>query len=259
MIRRLLAACRHRATLSGLALLGGLLVGLSVLPAAAQVGAFTAAQRTEIVQIVRQALRQDPSILRDAITALQDDEMQRKETVTERTIDGLRTALIGNPADPEVGNPKGDVTVVEFYDVRCPYCRRMVPVMAELLKRDPRVRLVYKDIPILGPGSVLAAQALLAAQNQDGYARLHGILMTGNPNISLDVLKQASERAGLDWNRLRRDMDSPEVAAQIKANLALAHQLSINGTPAYVIGRQLLPGAVELTELQQAVTAARQK
>jgi protein-disulfide isomerase len=259
MIRRLLAACRHRALLSGLALLGGLLAGLAVLPAAAQVGAFTPAQRTEIVQIIRQALRQDPSILRDAISALQDDEAQRKETATERAIGGLQAALVGNPADPEAGNPKGDVTVVEFYDVRCPYCRRMVPVMAELLKHDPRVRLVFKDIPILGPGSVLGAKALLAAQNQGGYTRLHALLMTGNPNIDTDRLKQASERAGLDWARLQRDMDSTAVAERIKANLALAHQLSINGTPAYVIGRQLLPGAVELADLQEAVAAARQK
>jgi protein-disulfide isomerase len=259
MFRRLLAACRHRTTLAGLALLGGLLAGLAVLPAAAQVGAFTPAQRTEIVQIVRQALRQDPTILRDAISALQDDEARRKETATERSIGALQTALIGNPVDPEMGNPKGDVTVVEFYDVRCPYCRRMVPVMAELLKADPRIRLVYKDIPILGPGSVLGAKALLAAQNQGGYAKLHALLMTGNPNIDLDRIKSASEHAGLDWARLQRDMNSAEVAARIKANLSLAHQLSINGTPAYVIGRQLLPGAVELSELQDAVAAARQK
>ena len=259
MIRRLLAARRHRVTLSGLAVLGGLLAGLAVLPAAAQGGAFTPAQRAEIVQIIRQALRQDPSILRDAITALEDDETRRKDTVTERAIGGLQAALVGNPTDPEAGNPRGEVTVVEFYDVRCTYCRRMVPVMAELLKSDPRIRLVFKDIPILGPGSVLGAKALLAAQNQGGYTRLHALLMSGNPNIDIDRLKQASERAGLDWARLQHDMNSAEVADRIKANLALAHQLSINGTPAYVIGRQLLPGAVELADLQQAVAAARQK
>jgi protein-disulfide isomerase len=259
MIRRLIAACRHRAALSCLALLGGTLVGLAVLPAAAQVGAFTPAQRAEVVQIVRQALRQDPSILRDAISALQDDEAHRKETATERAIGGLQAALTGNAADPQVGNPHGDVAVVEFYDVRCPYCRKMLPVMAELLQRDPRIRLIYKDIPILGPGSVLGAKALLAAQNQDGYVRLHEILMTGNPNVDMDVLQRASERAGLDWPRLRRDMDSPEVAARIKNNLALAHQLAIDGTPAYVIGGQLLPGAVELAELQAAVAAVRKQ
>jgi protein-disulfide isomerase len=259
MIRRLLAACRHRVVLPVLLLLGGMLAGMAILPAAAQVGAFTPAQRAEIVRIVREALRQDPSILRDAIIALQDDEAQRKESATGRLIAGLRAQLVGDAADPQAGNPKGDVTVVEFYDVRCPYCRRMVPVMAELLKSDPRIRLVYKDIPILGPGSVLGARALLAAQRQGGYERLHALLMRGNPNITDETLREAAERAELDWARLRRDMDSPEVAARIKANLALAHRLGINGTPAYVIGGQLLPGAMELADLQTAVAAAREK
>lgn len=252
MIRRLFALCRPLALLV-------LAAGLAALPGIARASAFTPAQRAEIVQILRDALRQDPSILRDAITALQDDEAQRKETATGRMIEGLRAQLLDNPADPQVGNPKGDVTVVEFYDVRCPYCRRMVPVMAQLLKSDSRIRVVYKDIPILGPASVLGAKAMLAAQAQGGYEKLHGLLMAGNPNITLATLQQAAERAGLDWARLQRDMDSPEVAARIKANLALAHQLGINGTPAYVIGGQLLPGAMELAELRGAVAAARGK
>lgn len=249
----------RRAGLSLLALLTGFALGLAVLPALAASGAFTPAQRAEIVQIMRDALRHDPSILRDAITALQDDEAQRKESATGRQIDALSAQITGNPADPVAGNPKGDVTVVEFYDVRCPYCRRMVPVMAQLLKDDPRIRLVYKDIPILGPGSVLAAKALLAAQAQGGYERLHRLLMAGTPNITPDTIKEASARAGLDWTRLSHDMESDAVAARIKANLALAHRLGISGTPAYVIGRQLLPGAMELAELQAAVAAARAK
>lgn len=220
---------------------------------------FTPAQRAEIVRILREALVKDPSILRDAITALQDDEANRKQSAVERAITGLRKELVGDPADPQAGNPKGGVTVVEFYDVRCPYCRRMLPVMAELVKRDPDVRIVYKDIPILGPASVLGARALLAAQKQGGYDRLYNVLMTGSPNIDLDLLQAAATKLGLDWPRLRRDMDSPTVNARIQRNLALAHSLGIEGTPAYVIGRQLLPGAVSLADLQQAVAQARQE
>jgi protein-disulfide isomerase len=257
MIRRLLLACGLSASLCGAALLGAL--ALLAPPAHAQASAFSAAQRAEIVQILRQALRQDPTILRDAITALQDDEAHRKDSAVQGAITALRPALIGNAADPQVGNPKGDVTIVEFYDVRCPYCRSMLPVMAELLKRDRNVRLVYKDIPILGPASVLGARAMLASQKQGGYARLYEVLMTGNPSIDMDVLQQAAQRAGLDWDRLRHDMDSPEVDARIKANLALAHQLAIDGTPAYVIGSRMLPGALELADLQAAVAAARRK
>jgi protein-disulfide isomerase len=264
MIRRLLSVRTSVAALfAGLALVValGLGLGLSAPPLRAQPAssAFSPAQRAEIVQILRQAMKQDPSILRDAITALQDDEASRKEGATQQAITALRRELTGNPADPQAGNPKGSVTVVEFYDVRCPYCRRMLPVMAELLKRDPDIRLVYKDIPILGPPSVLGAQALLAAQKQGGYAKLYEILMTGDPTIDMDVLQKATQRAGLDWARLRQDMDSADVKARIAANLALAHRLSIEGTPAYVIGGQMLPGAVDLAELQQAVAAARRE
>lgn len=254
MIRRLLRACGLLALLWVIAS-----PGLRAAPAQAQSSAFSAAQRAEIVQILRDALRQDPSILRDAITALQNDEARRKDDAVQGAITAMRPALTGNATDPQAGNPNGDVTIVEFYDVRCPYCRRMLPVMAELLKRDPNVRLVYKDIPILGPDSVLGARALLAAQKQGGYGRLYETLMTGTPAINMEVLKQAAQHVGLNWPRLRRDMDSPEVASRIKANLDLAHRLGIEGTPAYVIGARLLPGAMALADLEAAVADARKQ
>lgn len=268
MIRRLLAARGPATPLSlgrllrpvlGLALLSLVLLPLAANRAQAQAAAsFSPAQRAEIVRILREALVKDPSILRDAITALQDDEASRKQTAVQRAIAGARSELVGDPTDPQAGNPKGGVTIVEFYDVRCPYCRRMVPVMAELLRRDKDVRVVYKDIPILGPASVLGARAMLAAQMQGGYDKLYAELMGGSPNIDLDLLHKAATKVGLDWPRLRKDMDSPTIAARIKRNLALAHSLGIEGTPAYVIGGQLMPGAMSLDELQQAVAQARQ-
>jgi protein-disulfide isomerase len=218
---------------------------------------FTPQQRKEIVEILRNALRSDPSILRDAIEALQADEGKRQDAEARANIAALADALTRNPADPVAGNPAGDVTVVEFYDVRCPYCRRMVPVMADLLARDRNVRIVYKDIPILGPGSVLGAKALLAAQKQGGYLKLRSILMAGTPNIDQDVLHSAVGKAGLDWDKLQKDMADPDIQARIDANLRMAHALQINGTPAYVIGEHLLPGAVEMADLQDAVALAR--
>ena len=144
-------------------------------PAIAQVPApaasFSAQQRDEIIEIIRQALRTDPSLLRDAITALQQDEGRRQETAGRGAISESAQALTRTPGDPVAGNPNGDVTVVEFYDIRCPYCRRMVPVVADLLKRDPNVRFVYKDFPILGPSSMVAARAVLAAQSRAATSR----------------------------------------------------------------------------------------
>jgi protein-disulfide isomerase len=238
-----------------------LFLGLMMLPPPARAGevpsSFTPAQRAEIVTILRQALVSDPSILRDAITALRDAEARDRETAARSAIEQLGPALTASAGDPVAGNPRGDVTVVEFYDLRCPYCRRMVPVIAELLHGDRNVRLVYKDIPILGPGSMLGARAVLAAQRQNGYARLQAVIMQGSSQITEDSLRKAADEAGLDWARLQRDMQDPAIEARIRANLDLARKLGIDGTPAFVVGKQLIPGAVDLADLQDAVKAAR--
>jgi protein-disulfide isomerase len=219
--------------------------------------AFTPAQRAEIVQILRDAMKQDTTILRDAVAALQAEEERSNASVARSEISKLSDELTRSPVDQVAGNPKGDVTLVEFYDVRCPYCRRMLPVIAQLLKADPGIRLVYKDLPVLGPASVLGSRALIAAQKQGGYLKLHDLLMTGSPNIDQDALRAAAQRAGLDWTRLERDMQAPEVQARIDNNLAVAHRLQIEGTPAYVLGGHLLPGAMDLETLKDAVSLAR--
>jgi protein-disulfide isomerase len=218
---------------------------------------FTPAQRAEIVRLLREALKRDPSILRDAIMALQADEGLRHDSAARAAITASRQALIGDPRDAVAGNPSGDVTVVEFYDVRCPYCRRMLPVTDQLLSHDHGVRLVLKDLPILGPPSVLGARALLAAERQGGYFKLHDVLMRSPEKPTEATLRTQVEGLGLDWARLQRDMADPVIQQKIDTNLALAHALGIDGTPAFVIGDKLLPGAMELADLQQAVAGAR--
>jgi protein-disulfide isomerase len=244
-----------------LIVLAGVLLAVAAGAAAAHAeeaaAGFSATQRAEIVAVVRQALKADPSILRDAIGALQADEAAVREAAARTAIGHAGPALSGTPGDPVAGNPDGDVTVVEFYDLRCPYCRRMLPVVADLLRQDHNIRLVYKDIPILGPASVLGARAVLAAQLQGGYQRLHDAIMTGPPTITEDTLQQDAASAGLDWGRLQHDMADPAIQTRLDANLALAGALGIEGTPVYVIGSHMLPGAVDLAELQGAVAAAR--
>ncbi len=231
--------------------------GIAAAQTAPAASAFTPAQRAEIVAILRQALKADPSILRDAITALQQQEADAQNAAAKLAISHAGPALARNPVDPVAGNPQGDVTLVEFYDLRCPYCRHMLPAMAELLAHDPKLRLVYKDIPVLGEASVLGARAVLAAQRQGGYLKLQQALMSGSGQITEASIEQAATRLGLDWPRLRRDMDAPEIKQRIEANLTLARNLGIDGTPSFVVGSKLLPGAVSLEALQSAVAAAR--
>jgi protein-disulfide isomerase len=217
---------------------------------------FTPAQRAEIVATVRDALKQDPSLLRDAIVALQADDGQRSQEASRAAIAQAHGQLV-TPSDPVVGDPHGDVTIVEFFDTRCPYCRKMEPVMESFLAKDHRVRLVYKDLPILGPASVLGTKALLAAQKQDAYVKMREAVMKLPPDTTIGQIESSARALGLDWPRMAHDMGDPSVQARIDANLKLAHDLGIQGTPALVIGNDLVPGAVELPELQKAVADAR--
>lgn len=219
--------------------------------------AFTPEQRSEIIGILRDALKSDPSILRDAFQALQADAAARQDQATSAVIAQDRDALFANPADPVAGNPAGDVTIVEFYDTRCPYCRRMLPTMAALLQAEPGVRLVYKDLPVLGPSSMLDARALLAAQRQGGYLRLKEALMQAASPSTPDSIKADAERQGLDAAQLLLDMEDPAIRARLQANAKLAHDLDVQGTPALVIGTKLIPGAVELADLRAAIADAR--
>ena len=239
------------------AIVVALLAGLCGPARSDQPAGFDRAQRAEIIEIVREAMKADPSILRDAIAALQADEARAQAATARKAIGEAGPALAREPGDPVAGNPDGDVTLVAFYDVRCPYCRSMLPVESSLLAQDPKLRVVFKDIPILGPPSVLGARAVLAAQRQGGYARMREAVMKGPQQVTEDTLHVAAEASGLDWPRLRQDMDSPELLARINVNLDLAHRLGVEGTPVYVIGTKLLPGAVGLRDLQSAVAEAR--
>jgi protein-disulfide isomerase len=233
-----------------------MLLCLAALPRGAAADSFTAAQRVEIVAIVRDALQHDPSILRDAVAALQAEDTAHQQAESQAALAANRDTLV-TPADPVAGNPHGDVTIVEFFDTRCPYCRRMEPVMEKFLGQDHGVRLVYKDLPILGPASTLGSKALLAAQLQGGYEKLREAVMQLPPDTTLPMIQAAAEKLGLDWGRLSHDMEAPAVQQRIDANLKLAHALDIEGTPALVIGDTMVPGALDLAELKKQVADAR--
>jgi protein-disulfide isomerase len=229
----------------------------AVAPALAQTSSFTPAQRQEIVKIVREALKSDPSILRDAVESLQADDSARDAADTKARLIDRQKALTANAADPVAGNPSGDVTVVEFYDPRCPYCRRMVPAIEALLKKDHGIRLVYKDIPVLGPASEAETRAILAAQKQGAYLKMQAALMSTPAEPTPGMLRDTAHGLGLDAAKLAADMNSPAITDKIKQNMSLAHALKVDGTPIFVIGTQMIPGAVDQAALESAVAVAR--
>ena len=226
-------------------------------PAMAQ--SFTDAQREEIVTILRDALRRDPSILRDAFSAIQEAEERARAEAQRAGIAAHRAALFQTAGDPVRGNPNGDVTIVEFFDVRCPYCKRLHGEMAEVLRRDRGLRVIMKDLPILGPQSVVASRALLAAQRQGKYAELYDALMRLRGEPTEAAIRAEAQRLGLDVARLLRDMEDPAIQRRLDANIALARALQIEGTPALIIGETLIPGAVPAEQIEQLLAAERRR
>ncbi len=238
-------------------LAAGLAVALASFPVLASADGFTPAQRQEIIAVVREALKTDPSILGDAILSLRAQEERAQAGASAVALRQNQGALAGQPGDFIAGNPRGDVTLVEFYDPRCPYCRKSLPELDALVAGDRKLRVVEKLIPILGPDSLLQARAIAAAGKQDKYAALQHALMGLSGASDLEQIRAVAGRSGIDVGRLDRDMANPAIEAQLRAGVALARTLGINGTPSFVIGDKIIPGAVSLDELRQTVTAAR--
>jgi protein-disulfide isomerase len=224
---------------------------------AARADEFSASQRAEIVAVVRDALVKDPTILRDAVAALQEDGVRQAEDEASKHLGDNRAALLAAPCGASAGDPSGDVTLVEFYDPRCPYCRRMVPVVDGLLAADHHLRVVYKDIPVLGPASAVEASAILAAGLQGGYVRMQAAMLSDPAEPSEEKVRQAAVKLGLDADRLAKDMSNPAVVAAIKDNLELARRLKVQGTPVFVVGDRVMTGASDGEALMAAVSASR--
>jgi protein-disulfide isomerase len=167
--------------------------------------------------------------------------------------------LVNDPTSPVGGNPDGDVTLVEFFDYNCPYCRRVAPVMAAAEAADGKLRIVYKEFPILGENSVFAALAALAAHRQGKYLPFHKALMTAKVGATPSSVLALAEKVGLDVDRLKADMKDPKLKAIVERNLALAQALRINGTPAFVVGDEIVRGAIDLETMQGYIAQARAK
>jgi protein-disulfide isomerase len=209
--------------------------------------------REAIEAIVREYLLSHPEVIVESLRRAEQLRIEAAQAQRRAAIQTRRRELLEDPDSPIGGNPAGDVTVVEFFDYRCPHCRRMGPVVKALLAEDRDVRLVYKELPILGPESVLAARAALAARRQGKYVEAHDRLLAETEPFTVATLVAI----GLDGDRLRSDMDAPEIATLIGREFSLAQALGIDGTPAFVVGGELVVGAVDLGTLRELARRAR--
>ena len=218
-----------------------------------------ATDQAVIDQAISQYLKAHPDEVMGALKQAQANTELKQQAEAHRALEQKQDQIFRNPADPVLGNAEGDVTVVEFFDYRCPYCKRVADSLTELLKSDPNVRLVFKEFPILGPESVVAAKIALAAQRQGKYEAVHTAFMAHKGSFEKADLLELAAEVGADKAKLAADMEDPAIQGQLQANDSLAGTLGITGTPGFLFGKQLVPGAISLDDMKKLVSDARAK
>ena len=230
-------------------------------PLAAYAQNFSAPQREEIEKIIREYLVSHPEVLQDAVA-----EAEKRQAVAdaEKHRSALKenfASVFNSPHQVVIGNAQGDVTMVEFFDYNCGYCKKAMADMLDLLKTDSKLRVVLKEFPVLGPGSVEAAQVAAAARMQDKtgkkYLDFHTKLLGGRGAADRARALAVAKEVGFDVGRLEKDMAGEEVRATLEESFKLAEALGLNGTPSYVIGDNVVIGAVGLAALKEKVNTAR--
>lgn len=224
--------------------------------AATPTKAAASAEREKIEKIVREYILKNPSIIREAMLAFEAQEEKEKLARAAQSVKTHNKEIFLDASTPTFGNPQGDVKVAVFFDYNCGYCRTSLPGLAEVLKKDSSVQIVYKELPILGPQSLVAAKAALAAGLQGKYLEFHNALLASSDSGD-ETIKSIAEKLGLNHARLRLDMESKSIAAAIEKNYRLAAALDVNGTPAYIIGDKLFPGAVDAAGLKKIIADQR--
>lgn len=232
-------------------------VAAAVLPASA----ISPSDKPEVEKIIREYLLANPEVLRDAMIELQRREAEAETKERAAAVKQHEKLIFESPRGVVVGNRQGDVTIVEFFDYNCGYCKRALEDMMTLMKDDPKLKFVLKEFPVLGPGSIEAAQIAVALrmQDKDGkkYLDFHQRLLATRGQVDGAKAREAAKSAGADMAQLDRDLKSDEIRATLVESHQLADALGINGTPSYIIGGDVVPGAVGADKLRGHIASVR--
>jgi protein-disulfide isomerase len=207
--------------------------------------------------IIRSYLIAHPEVIQEAMAALQQRQRLAQTQATSKALSDQRSAIYNDAEDQILGNPKGDVAVVEFFDFQCGFCKRVHPAIKALIAQDSNVKVILKQLPVLGPASMQAARYALAAAQQGRYAQFHEGLLQLQSLDDASLISLATELK-LDVAKLRADAESPAIQRPIEKALKLAEILNIRGTPGFIIGNQIVPGAIDLDRMKSLVATARQ-
>jgi protein-disulfide isomerase len=199
-----------------------------------------------------------PEVLIQSLRIAKAREEERLSAEAKTLIASFRKDLFEDESAPVRGNPAGNLTLVEFFDYRCPYCRQLESALQTLVKSEPQLRIVEKEFPILGPASVYDARVALAARKQGKNGQLHDALMAKKTNLDEAGVLAVAQAVGLDLEQLKNDMSSPEIDAEIRRTAEIAKALKLKGTPAFIVGTELVPGATDLSTLRLMLEEARE-
>ncbi len=218
-----------------------------------------AASKTKVIEkIVRDYLLKNPEIVREALQVLQIKEAKEKQELAAANLRKFEKEIFANPNSPSAGNSKAEVSIVAFFDYNCGYCKTSLPMLNELLAEDSSIRIVYKEYPILNQSSQLAAKAALAAQRQGKYLEFHNALVRVE-QINEESIKTITTQLSLDYEKLQKDMNDEKINGYLVSNYKLASDLNIQGTPAYIVGSQIIPGAIDLNSMKTIIAEERAK
>jgi protein-disulfide isomerase len=220
----------------------------------ARAAEFSSAQKSEIEGIVKDYLTSHPDILRDMAAALENKQKAEETDLRRAAIAHASKEIFNSDFQAVIGNPSGKVTLVEFFDYNCGYCKRALSDLANLIKANPDLRVVLKDFPVLGPDSVEAAQVASAARKQISGAKFwdfHQKLLSTKGHVGREQALAAAKEAGLDMAKLQKDAADPEIKDRLAGVLRLGDALAINGTPSYIVGDEVVVGAVGYDELKK--------
>ena len=210
-------------------------------------------QKKEVQDMVRQVLADDPKLVMDALQAFQQKSRVEAAENTKKAIQSAANEIYNNPASPIMGNPNGDITVVEFFDYNCGYCKAVFHPVRDAVLQDGNIKFVFKDYPILGESSVLAAKAALAASRQGKYVEFHTALMDFRGNKDDAAMADIAGKLGLNVGQFKSDINNPEIQQQLAADIALGQKLGVNGTPAFIVGDKFYPGALDADSFKKLV------
>jgi protein-disulfide isomerase len=220
---------------------------------------FSDNQRKEMEAIIKDYLLANPDLLREMGQLLEQKEKLAEDQQRKGALVSNADQIFRDGTDFVVGNPNGKVTMVEFFDYNCGWCKRGFPEVLSLIEEDKDLKLVMKEFPIFGGDSDYAAQAAIAANKQGKYWVLHVALMSHEGKITKEIVDELAAAQGLDMVQLKKDMESPETAGILERNRTLAQSLAINGTPAFIIDDKLVPGYLPKAELASAINDVRAK